>query len=85
MTDTRPEYPPEYDDVTECVTCEGEFNSTIKSPDHPQEPLENYCCSWECYAIKLKCDIAKLRRGRGIVPRYASGRSSFKAPALGEQ
>ena len=67
MIDTRPEYPPEYDDATECVSCEGEFNLTIESPDHPHEPLENYCCSWQCYAIKLKRDIVKLRRGRGSI------------------
>ena len=64
MRDTRPDYPPEYDEVVECVGCGDEFPNTIAAPDHPLEPLENNCCSWECYAITLKERIRELRKLR---------------------
>ena len=59
MIDTRPEYPPEYDDATECVSC-GDDPMNAPQPN-PEEPMEHYCCSWQCYAIKLKCELDGAR------------------------
>tara|TARA_R110000751_G_scaffold8688_2_gene33762 strand:+ start:334 stop:528 length:195 start_codon:yes stop_codon:yes gene_type:complete len=46
------EYPPKYDDATECVSC-GDDPMNAPQPN-PEEPMKHCCCSWQCYAIKLK-------------------------------
>jgi len=53
------DYPREYDDVPTCDGCGDEYvideEGTNETPS-----IEGDCCSWECYAIKLKVENAEL-------------------------
>jgi len=55
------DYPAEYDDVPVCDGCGDEYvidgEGTNETPS-----IEGECCSWECYAIKLKVQNAELRK-----------------------
>ena len=53
------EYPTEYDDAIECESC-GDDPMNAPQPN-PEEPMEHCCCSWQCYAIKLKCELDGAR------------------------
>ena len=53
----RDEYPPEYDEPTECVMCQKEPTVEV-----PQEAGEHYCCSMEC-----------LKKLRDIAAEFTSG------------
>ena len=72
MRERMPDYPPEYDDDTECVSC-GDDAMNAPQPIPDEAAIES-CCSWECLSVLYKVQRDELRDANAKLRREACGK-----------